>query len=214
MIVNIEIPELEVYKKGFPQFWLKRFFISSVSPNFQINALATVYIRLVEAAFVEYRLGREKVYEFWNTHDSINLSAMNRAISHFESCIFDAHRAINCYSRIRRHKELPSDLCSLLNDKKPDFIKNNISKTIATIRNEVHHLEDLLMDGRFEQGSPYALYADGPEVPHPTEEKQTIKTIDRLRISDRELLFSELAVWLEEMGDYADKIAGYENKSA
>lgn len=68
MYVSIEVPEINEYPNGFPQHWLKVLFIASISFNFQINALATTYVRLVEAALVEYRLGQSKLKEFWGTH--------------------------------------------------------------------------------------------------------------------------------------------------
>lgn len=50
---------------------------------------------------------------------------------------------------------------------------------------------------------------NGPEVPHPKEENQTIKTIDRLVIGSNEVRFREIAEWLSEMASYAQKIADF-----
>ena len=63
------------------------------------------------------------------------------------------------------------------------------------------------MDGRISEGQPFGLKPDGSEVAHPTEPNQTIKTIDRLVIGEREVRFSELADWLTEMFAFAKKIA-------
>lgn len=41
MYVDIQVPEIKDYPKGFPQHWLKVLFVGSVSFNFRINALAT-----------------------------------------------------------------------------------------------------------------------------------------------------------------------------
>ena len=210
MYVSIEVPEIDEYPNGFPLHWLKVWFIGSVSSSFQINALATTYIRLVEAALVEYRLGQSKLKEYWGTHTSLNIRAIDRAISHFESCLSDMHRAINCFTRLRRHKELPEGLRLALNEEKPRFVADQISDQLRAIRNEIHHLEDLVMDGRLQEGQAFALMPDGPETPHPTEPNQTVKTIDRLVIAQRELQFSHLATWLTEMGRFAEKIVAYE----
>ncbi|AXS80632.1 hypothetical protein HYN24_11735 [Dechloromonas sp. HYN0024] len=75
------------------------------------------------------------------------------------------------------------------------------------MRNEIHHLEDSVLDGLITQGQNFALRPDGPEVPHPTEENQTVKTIDRLIIGPHEILFRELRQWLQEMTDAVSKIA-------
>ena len=210
MYVSIEAPEINEYPNGFSQYWLKVLFIGSVSFNFQINALATTYVRLVEAALVEYHLGQSKLKEFWSTHTSLNLAAMHRAVSHFESCLSDMHRAINCFTRLRRHKDLPEGLRLALNEEKPRFVADQSSDQLRDIRNEIHHLEELVMDGRLQERQAIALKPVGPETPHPTESNQTVKTNDRLVIAQRELQFSSLATWLTEMGRFAEKIAAYQ----
>lgn len=210
MHVEFDIPEINEYPKGFPGYWLKTLFIQSPSERYQINALTSTYVRLIEAAMVEYRLGSEKLKEFWKTHDhdSLNLGAMHRSVSHFEACVSNMYRATNCFRRLRRDRE--QDPLSLhLNKEKPNFATDSVSRRFKSIRNEVHHLEEMVMDGRIADGQSFALSPNGPEVPHPTEENQTIKTIDRLVIGDNEVLFRELASWLLEMAAYADKIAEF-----
>lgn len=210
MYVTLKVPDINEYPNGFPNFWLNWYFTGSISSNFQINALVITFIRLIEAAFVEYRLGKSKLTEFWKPNLSLNLSAMHRSISHFESCLSDMHRAIKCFTRLRRHKDLPEGLRLSLNDEKPRFVAEQISSKIAEIRHGIHHLEELVMKGKLQEGQFFTLQPDGPENPHPTELNQTIKTIDRLVIAQSELQFSSLATWLTEMGGYAEKIAAYE----
>lgn len=212
MYVNFDIPEIQNYKKGFPHFWVKVVFIGAFSSSYQLRALATTYIRLVEAALVEYRLGESKLKEFWGTNESINLGAMNRSVAHFESCLSDMHRAIMCFTRFRRHKDLPENLQLVLKQERPRFASSQISDQLRIIRNEIHHLEELVMKGHIQQGQSFTLSPNGPEIPHPSEPNQTIKTIDRLVIAQRELLFRDIAIWLTEMGSFADKIAKYEEK--
>lgn len=212
MYVHFDVPDVTDFPKGFPSYWLQVLFIGSITDSFQINSLATTYIRLVEAALVEYQLGQSRLLEYWNTHTSINLSAMNRAVSHFESCLSDMHRAIKSFTRMRRHKDLPERLRQVLNTQRPRFVADHVSGQLRSFRNEIHHLDELVMDGRIQQGQSIALRPDGPEVPHPTEPNQTNKTIDRLVIAQRELKFSDLAVWLHEMGMFAEKIASYKNQ--
>jgi hypothetical protein len=97
-----------------------------------------------------------------------------------------------------------------LNEKKPRFVADQISDHLRAIHNEIHHLEEILIDGRLQEGQAIALKPNGPETPHPTEPNQTVKTIDRLVIAQRELRFWSLATWLTEMGRFAEKIAAYE----
>lgn len=213
MHMSIEVPELTEYPKGFPSFWVKTLFIGSVSQDFQVNALASTYVRLVEAAFVEYRLGHSKLKEFWDTHDAINLAAMHRCIAHFESCLSDMLRAINCYGRLRRNKN-QDPLALALNVKHAAFSAAGVADQIRHMRNAIHHLDQDLMKGRLQEGQGVALRPDGPERPHPTEPHQTIKTIDRLTIAGRELLFSDLASCLREMGNIAERIANHDSRAA
>lgn len=67
----------------------------------------------------------------------------------------------------------------------------------------------MVMDGRITDGQPFALKPDGPEIPHPSEPNQTIKTIDRLVIGTREIRFGELTMWLKEMATIAVRIAEF-----
>ena len=209
MYISIEVPDIDEYPKGFPKYWAKSIFVSHVSSNYQVNALASTYVRLVEAALVEYRLGASMLQEFWDTHTSFNLSAMNRSIAHFESCLSDMYRAINCYRRLRRHKDQDA-LCLALNSEKPSFATDPVADQLRLMRHEIHHLEELVMDGRIQEGQPFVLKPDGPETPHTTEPNQTIKSIDRLVIGQRELRFSSLAAWLTEMGRFAEKITEFD----
>jgi hypothetical protein len=208
MYVEFDVPDINEYPKGFPEYWLKSLFIQSPSERYQINALASTYIRLVEAALVEYRFGSAKLREFWQTHESFNLGAMHRSISHFEACVSNMYRATNCFRRLRRNRD--QDPLSLhLNNEKANFATDVVANRFKSIRNEVHHLEEMVMNERIANGQPFALSPSGPEVPHPIEENQTIKTIDRLVIGNNEVLFSELACWLSEMGSHAQKIADF-----
>lgn len=165
-------------------------------------------MRLVEAALTEYSLGAVKLREFWNTHSSLNLGAMHRSMPHFESCLSNMYRATNCYRKLRRNRD-QDPLSVSLNTDKPGFATDAITDRFRLMRNEIHHLEELVMDGRLQEGQPFALKPDGPETPHPTEANQTIKTIDRLVIGAREVHFAELAVWLKEMARVAVKIAEF-----
>jgi hypothetical protein len=209
MYVSIDLPDITDYPTGFPQYWLKSIFVRTVSANYQVNALASTYVRLVEAALTEYRLGGQLLRDFWGTHDSFNLGAIHRSVSHFENCLSNVYRAINCYRRLRRHGSRDT-LCVTLNRERPAFATDFAADQLAGMRNEVHHLEELVMDGRLQEGQAVALRPDGPETPHPTEPNQTVKSIDRLVITGRELTFSDLAMWLREMARYADRIAQFE----
>ena len=206
MYVSFDVPEINSQSGGFPSFWLKTLFISPVSPDFQVNALSIMYVRLVEAAFIEYALGRESLVQFWSTHTGIALGAIHRSASHFESCLSNAHRAKQAFSRLRNHPDI-GELRELLTNPRPNFVQAKFSDQLRFIRNEIHHTEASLMKGLLGAGNPIMLKADGPETPHPTEANQTNKLIDRLVVGRQELLFSDLAAALTEMAQYCQKMS-------
>lgn len=208
MYVEFDLPEIPEHASGFPQYWLKSLFIQSPSNRYQINALTSTYVRLVEAALVEYHSGAARLREFWNTHSSLNLGAMHRSMSHFETCISNMYRATNCFRRLRRDRQ-QDPLARALNVEKTSFATDSVAERFRTIRNEIHHLEEMVMDRRIADGQPFALMPDGPEIPHPTEPNQTVKTIDRLVIDTREIRFAELAALLMEMASVAVRIAEF-----
>jgi hypothetical protein len=67
-----------------------------------------------------------------------------------------------------------------------------------------------MLDGRLENGRPIAILPDGPEVQHPTEPGQTIKSICMLIIDKHKITFAELVDWLAEMGQFAEIIANHD----
>ncbi len=68
-------------------YWLRSIFGSAVSSQYQVNALANTYVRLVEAALTEYKMGAVALQELWNVREHINLGVANRAVSRLESCV-------------------------------------------------------------------------------------------------------------------------------
>lgn len=208
MYVELDIPEITEFSVGFPGYWLKSIFMQTPSERYQINALTTTYVRLVEAALVEYQSGALRLKEFWGSHSALNLGAMHRSMAHFEACISNLHRAVNCFRRLRRDRE-QDPLSVYLNAEKPAFAAEAVASRLRRMRNEVHHLEEMVLDGRIADGQRFALGPDGPEIPHLSEPNQTVKTVDRLVIGTSEITFSELSHWLKEMCVYATKITDY-----
>jgi len=209
MYISIEVPDIPDYPNGFLKYWSKLIFNGAVSSNYQIVSLASTYVRLVEAALVEYRLGASMLRDFWAPNIVLKISSSNRSVSHFESCLSNMQRAIRCYNRLRQHKSKDA-LCLAINCQKPSFATDRVAKQIRDIRDVIHHFEERLMKGDIQEGQPFMLKSDGPETPHTTEPNQTIKTIDRLVLGQHELLFSSLSTWLTEMGSFAEMITEFD----
>ena len=212
MYVVVEMQKIPEFSKGFPDYWLNYIARGSISENSQINALATTYVRLVEAALREYESARLALGEFWNNHGAFSMGHMHQAVSNFENCLSDMHRAISCFRRLRRHKYLTDALSRTLNDDKPQYISNSVSNVLRNIRNTVHHFETQLLDEEWKEGDFIALLPDGIEIPHQTEPGQTVKTLDRLSIGEHQIMFSDLTAWLKEMARYADKVARFQRR--
>ena len=210
MYVQIDLPEVPV-PAAIANYWLNYFFTASPSQNYQVNALASTFMRLVEAAIVEYRMGSAALREVWNNHTSLGLGAMHRSIAHFESCLSDMHRATNAYRRLRRHRA-KDPLSLFLSEEKPAFATDSIAQHLRLMRDGIHHLEEMVVEGRIAEGQPIALKPDGPEVPHPTEAGQTVKTFDRLVIGDRVVAFQSIATWLGEMSAIAARVSQFDPK--
>lgn len=198
MYVHFDLPPTPSLSTAFGSYWVQKLFIPSTSSRFEINALITTYVRLVSAAALEYEEGSRLLQEFWSTHSAVNLGAMHRSTSHFESCIFNMNRAINCYRRLRGDK-LHDPIAVALRKTKVAFAHDTYADRIREMRNEIHHLEDSLLSEQITEGQNTALWADGPETPHSSEANQTTKTIDRLVIGSHEIIFHDLVQGLTEM---------------
>jgi hypothetical protein len=164
MYIEFDLPEISEHASGFPQYWIKNLFIQSPSQRYQINALTSTYVRLVEAALIEYYFGAVRLRDFWGTHTSLNLGAMNRSVSHFESCISNMHRATNCFRRLRRDR-WQDPLPLMLNIDKAIFATDAVADRFRTIRNEIHNLEEMVMNGQIAEGQPFSLKPDGRKYP-------------------------------------------------
>ena len=208
MYVEMEIPEIKEYQSGFPEFWRKVLFMGHISSHYHVNAITSTFMRLVESSIMEYRLGRENVFEFWNTSSSLKFSAIQRATSNFETCVTNIHRAIQCMIKLRKNRDIPASLKDFIASK-PAFVSDVIANRVRKMRDTIHHLEGQVLSATVPVGSEYQLRADGPETPVVGEPGQTLKKIDRLKIGINEIEFSEIRAWILELAVYADRISGY-----
>ena len=93
----------------------------------------------------------------------------------------------------------------------PHFTKDSIANRIREVRDTIQHMDERVLKGKLPEGKTFMLTATGPETPvlDSDQPNQTRKVIDRLTIGDVEVLFSELAAWLHEMGKCAESISKY-----
>jgi hypothetical protein len=208
MIVEVAIPELRKYSRSSPRHWLNTLFLGNVPQDYATNALATTYVRLVDAANEHYKLGRIGVIIYWSDHSSAAIDEINLATTYFEDCVNSMHRAILCMKGIRGRRA-PADLKSLF-PQKPNFTAEAVAGRIRDVRDTIQHMDERVIRREISKGTPFALMATRPETPVPNQAGQILKVIDRLVIGNNELLFSDLVAWLHEMGNCAEAISKYE----
>ncbi|UFX43952.1 hypothetical protein HAP47_0032845 [Bradyrhizobium sp. 41S5] len=214
MIVEIAIPELNSVPERFPSHWPNIILLGNRPDEYKIHAIITTYVRLVEGAYVHYKNAQRLVQAVWNNHDSLAIGSHNLSAIYFEDCINSMHRAVLCMKRIRNNREVPASLRNMFPDT-PHFTKDAIANRIRDIRDAIQHMDEYVLKGEIPEGKTFMLTATGPETPvlDPNQPNQTLKRIDRLTIGDAEVLFTDLVVWLHEMGKCAESISKYERPS-
>ena len=211
MIVNLDIPELEKYTNGFGGYWLGLMFMNNAPTEYVPRALTTSYVRLVEGALRSYSSGRQHVDYFWNRRDpaSLPLEVMQQAILDYETCLTCLHRAIRVHKALQKSPLAPMEFKRDILTKSKFEMGGKVADRIRFMRDATQHVDAFLIKEKIPRNTWFSLNADGPEIPHPTEVGQTIKTIDRLVLGDQMILFTELHDWLMEFGRYAEAISTY-----
>ena len=204
-----EIPELTVYPRGFPGYWLGAVFAGTFDWESGGKSLVTAYVRFVEAAYRRYREGREGALTFIDSDGSaVPIGAYMYACTSFEDCVSHMHRAIQCITGIRKNRIIPEQLRALLADR-PNFLLNRTPDRIRELRNTIQHNYQALFDGQIAPGSPTSLMVEGHEEPVLGQPGQILKTWDRIQIGQQSILLRDLHAWLVAMGDCADAISRY-----
>jgi hypothetical protein len=196
MLIDDKIPPILAQPIEAANYWLNTSHEGPISSDAKVNAWATSFVRLVDAAFAEYALAHAKVREFWGS-PRLDLRAMHRAISHFESCLADTQIAIRCYTQLRNSPDLPVSISAKVRAVRPVFAKDAAADQVRVLRNAVQHIYDNL--NNIPTGTPFVLSVTGPVHPSTTEPGQEVKVLDRLCVGTIELLLSDLHTWLYEM---------------
>lgn len=207
MIVTTLIPALPDKSDKFKNFWLDTHFGPMPSADRVDDAWAFMFVRRVDAAMTEYRLGAEQVNACWNNHASMGILENNRAVCHFETCINCTHVARSCFEQLRDSNTVPAKLHSALAALTPSFLLyTKANDPLRLVRNGIQHGDEWILEGKIDVGQNHTLRADGIDQPLPEDAGQTIKNVDRLLLGEHSILFTDLARWLEEMADAVDVI--------
>lgn len=204
MIVEVDIPDVSAETIGRHRI-LRKIGFNAGPPTHAEYALLESLIRLTENAAFEYMQGKAAILRIWNREDdsSMEISAVFRAASHFETCLSDTHRALNHVANIRkRHdvlvksrKKLPSSM---------NIYSRAQCDQIRKVRNTIQHKEKELLNGRIAEFEPFALHATGDKVP--TADDNVLKTIDRLKIGKKCIYFSTIAQTIEELREFSEAL--------
>jgi hypothetical protein len=209
MIIATAQPPVPDFRAAFSHYWNKAIFAGPPSDDHATRAYVTTYMRLVESCLSEYRAADLKLQDFWVESSSFKLSLAHTAISHFETCITNAQRAIRCFNKFRASQYLHATVQIELKGHAHTFHTDKVAKRLRDIRDTIHHFDRAIEKREVAYGEPFTLQPTGPDVPVEGEPGQTIKTIDRLQIGPHELLLADLAKWLTEMGECAEIISRF-----
>lgn len=203
----IDLPVIEDHKGGFAAFHIKYGLIGSISLNTNVNAWAIHFIRLTDSALQEYNLGAEHLLEFnANRRDNFMVSVL-RSASHFEHCITSLHRAV-LHLQMLLQESKDSSVASFLREHAPAVASDADAKAkLRKFRHFIHHVDERLLHGKIKEGQWIALRPNGPTIPDPERDGDFIKVFDRLSINNEDILFRDLAKWLQEMATTAQALA-------
>lgn len=197
-------PDLSGKNKPFFSHHLNVLFFGKVPKDPKVSALVNNYIRLTEAAILQYENGRQLALKYFNTSSSIAVGALFSSSAEFEACIANVHRAIKHMNKLKNRPDVPADIKSAL-PARVKFIEKGIADRIADIRHEIQHIEEHLLDGKVDVGSGEATFLHLDGTTSPTSDG-SVKTYDRLKIGKINISFDDLVSWLNEMWDCANKL--------
>jgi hypothetical protein len=211
MPIRFDIPDVPVPTDPFVGYWGKQLFIGHFSDNPSVISLTSTYVRCVFAAREDYLAAAQHLRSVWepDINRAMKVSDHYRSISRFESCITGMYLAVRSMKQLRKRQDLTAReravICEL--KPKPRFLSKE-GELLGKMRNTMQHIEEALADGKLKDDLPIMIQWTGPEIPveDPANPKQTLKTIDRVRVQQHEVRFAELAAWLGEMIDYVDRL--------
>lgn len=200
--IEKHVPDLSGLTTGWVGHFTKAL-MTGTRGSYQYHALYHNFIRLVEASIQAYSAARLLTFEYWDSHDSVHISAYSSASSYLEICLTNVDRSMRHMDAILKSPE-SRDLNQLL-PANLTFMDVEPRKRVRLIRNLIHHLEEKIVQGKLVPAKTFFLpVVNGPEIIRGSD---TFKQLDRIEVGRVELLFVELASWLQEMAHCAKLMA-------
>jgi hypothetical protein len=190
---TLVIPEPARAGNSFNRFLAMSMIGRTFHPQ-RVHALATMFTRLTEASFLQYERGRETLIDYF-AHPGFRPETRIDASIYFEACITDVWRAMRFARALRSQKEVPQNVKDAF-PRTLAFLSGSAESKVRRARDAIQHFESDILKGIITEEHDLMLFPTGPlEVIN----EDTFRTIDRLRLREFELVFSELADWLGEM---------------
>lgn len=178
-----KMPDLSnLFDKNILNLILNIFFRGGGPKDHKVKALWINYIRVVDHLIREYKYAHASLKLYVTTPNNV-ISPLFICIGHLESCIGLMKRAIYFARKIRRGMKIG----------KYSVLSSAIGDRITNLRNAIEHLDDYIIKSKISQGSPIAL----------------IVKKNSIELAGNEIYFSELAEWIKELHEIAEKLVNY-----
>jgi hypothetical protein len=206
MIVKIDIKRLDKHESLLVGYWGHIFIPSPMETAVRVSL--NTLVRMVQFAHVQYNEALRNVLATHNRQpNTLPIGPTTMSFSCYEACLESTYRALRGRNLILDRQDIPDYVRAALSR---DISKKMIL-SISRIRNEIAHLNDRILKGQFQAGQASAPGATGPEIPYPQPDnpKQTLKTIDRIKVADFEL---PLATLYDVLFDLGEEVLGVINR--
>jgi hypothetical protein len=204
--IRLQIPEVQCVNHILLQHVVNTALSGNVPEELRTAKLIATFVRLVVAAIEGYENGRLSITHYFNSDGPLKVSAIFVCAAEYEMCLTNMHRAIRCMKAIRGRAFVSRDVKETFHSS-PGFVHQRVADRIEGVRNAVQHIEGDICAGRHPEQSAFALVPEGDEI---HENGDIIKVFDRLQIGDEKLPFSDIAAWLRQMAECAERLSKYE----
>ncbi|WP_186183710.1 hypothetical protein [Burkholderia gladioli] len=206
--IEFDIPDVPAPTNPFLGYWGSQLVIGHFSDSQKVVTLTSTFVRCVFSAREDYLAAAQHLCTAFRSTRAMHLSELYRSIARFETCISGMYLAERAFVRLRRCAELSSESAAVINHTKPSFIAPAVRDRLKAMRDTMQHIEELLAKGKLTEDLPYMVQPTGDERPltDANQPADTLQIIDRLRIGEHVVHFSEIVEWLGEMIAYVEML--------
>ncbi len=193
---EFNIPDLSDLKTRSISFLINRIFLRAGPKEYKAYALVVNFIRLVDNAVTEYKLGRKSLLLYGRASLSLGMNHYLDAGSHFEISIDKTHRAIKHLQKLKGLKDPSLQPFRSLIPKQMPILSTSATKQVRDMRDAIQHLYEDIVSGKIIQGQSLML-----------DPKQ-----EQLELGQFHILYSDLAMWLRNLHELSSDLAKFREK--